>query len=106
MSRGTPRSFYDEVMSERTEARSDEQWGPVARVALGAGVFASTVSVGLFIHTISQLASPIVCATFIAAGIVGRQRATTPLSRMASYAALAGGVIAFVASLVLAGIGR
>jgi hypothetical protein len=94
-------------MSERTETQTpQEEWGPVARVALAAGVFASAVSVGLFIHTISQLASPIVCAIFIAAGVVGRQRAQTALGRMLANGAVAGGVVAFVVSLVLAGIGR
>jgi hypothetical protein len=107
VSGGTAWSFYDGDVSERTQSETPQaQWGPVARVALAAGVFASAVSVGLFIHTISQLASPIVCAVFIAAGIVGRQRAATPAGRLLAYGALAGGVVAFVVSLVLAGIGK
>jgi len=52
-----------------------EQWGPVARYSLAVGVFVSAVSFSLFVHLISQLASPIVSAAFIAAGIVGRRRA-------------------------------
>ena len=83
-----------------------EQWGPAGRVAAAVGMFVTTVSLGLFIHTISQLASPIVCASFIAAGIVGRQRATTQLGRMIALGALAGGIVAAVSSLVLAGVGR
>jgi hypothetical protein len=39
-----------------------EQWGPLARFSFAAGGVVIAVSVGLFIHTISQLASPIVCA--------------------------------------------
>ena len=83
-----------------------EQWGPVARAAMAAGVFVSVVSLCLFIHTISQLASPLVSAGFIAGGIVARRRATTPRANTIAFATLAGGVIGAVASLVLAAAGR
>ncbi len=83
-----------------------EQWGPGARVAMAAGTFVSVVSLCLFIHAISQLASPIVSASFIAAGIVGRRRATTSLGTTIALATLAGGIVGAVASLVLAATGR
>ena len=87
-----------------TERRSagGEQWGPGARVAMAAGTFVSVVSLCLFIHAISQLAS----ASFIAAGIVGRRRATTSLGTTIALATLAGGIVGAVASLVLAATGR
>jgi hypothetical protein len=83
-----------------------EQWGSLARLSVAAGAFVTAVSVGLFIHTISQLASPIVCASFIAAGIVGRQRATTPAGQAVALGSLVGGIVAAITSLALAGAGR
>lgn len=83
-----------------------EQWGSLARISVAAGAFATAVSVGLFIHTISQLASPLVCAAFIAGGIVGRQRATTPAGQAVALGSLIGGIVAAIASLALAGAGR
>jgi hypothetical protein len=83
-----------------------EQWGSFARLSVAAGAFITAVSVGLFIHTISQLASPIVCASFIAAGIVGRQRATTPAGQAVALGSLVGGIVAAITSLALAGAGR
>ena len=93
------------MSGERGETRNDD-WGRAAQVAMAVGAFASVVSVCLFIHTISQLASPIVSAGFIAAGIVGRWRATTPLTTLLSLATLAGGIVGAVASLALAAAGR
>lgn len=89
-----------------TEPRQEEEWGPLARVGLAVGVFVTAVSFSLFIHTISQLAAPIVCASFIAAGIVGRQRATTGTGYALALGSIAGGAIAFVASIALAAAGR
>ncbi len=86
--------------------RTDEQWGTLARLSVAAGAFITAVSVGLFIHTISQLASPIVCAGFIAAGWVGRQRSTTPTGQALAVGALVGGVVAALASITLAATGR
>jgi len=83
-----------------------EQWGPVARYSLAVGVFVSAVSFSLFVHLISQLASPIVSAAFIAAGIVGRRRAATPIGQAIAVAALAGGLVAALASIGLAAAGR
>jgi hypothetical protein len=83
-----------------------EQWGPLARFSFAAGGVVIAVSVGLFIHTISQLASPIVCAAFIAAGWVGRQRATTRAGQALALGILIGGVAAAIASIALAAAGR
>ena len=83
-----------------------EQWDLLARLGLAAGAFLTAVSFGLFIHTISQLSAPIVCAGFIAAGIVGRRRATTPGGRALALGSLAGGVVAALASIALAAAGR
>lgn len=83
-----------------------EQWGPLARISVAAGAFVTAVTFGLFIHTISQLASPIVSASFIAAGIVGRQRATTPAGQAVAFGSLVGGIVAAIMSLALAGAGR
>jgi hypothetical protein len=69
-------------------------------------MFASIVSFSLFVHLVSQLASPLVCAAFIAAGIVGRRRAQTPLAQAVATAALAGGVVAAIASIALTAAGR
>jgi hypothetical protein len=91
---------------ERPRTRTDEQWGPIARLSLAVGAFAIAVSVGLFIHTISQLASPIVCASFIAAGVVGRERAATPQGQAVALGSLVGGIVAAIASIALAAAGR
>jgi len=85
---------------------ADDSWGPVARIATAIGAFLSVVSVTLFIHTISQLASPLVSAAFIAAGIVGRRRATTQLGHLLALATLVGGLVGAVASIALAAAGR
>jgi hypothetical protein len=84
----------------------EEQWGSLARLSVAAGAFITAVSVGLFIHTISQLASPIVCAGFIAAGIVGRQRSTTQAGQAVALGSLVGGIVAALTSIVLAAVGR
>jgi hypothetical protein len=83
-----------------------EQWGTVARLSLAAGVFASVVSFSLFVHLVSQLASPLVSALFIAAGIVGRRRAATQLGHAVAVATLTGGAVAAIASIALAAAGR
>ena len=59
-----------------------------------------------FIHTISHLASPVVSAGFIAAGIVARRRATTALTTTIALATVAGGVVGAVASVALVAAGR
>jgi hypothetical protein len=84
----------------------NEEWGPVARLALAAGLFASTVSFALFVHLVSLLASMLVSAAWIAAGIVGRRRTQTPLGNAAAAATLAGGVVSAIASIALAAAGR
>ena len=82
-----------------------EQWGTVARLLLAAGILASVVSFSLFVHLVSQLASPLVSAAFIAAGVVGRRRATTPLGHAVALATLAGGIVGAIASIALAAAG-
>jgi hypothetical protein len=90
-----------------TQPRTGDDWGALAaRIGLAAGTFLTAVSFSLFIHTISQLAAPIVCASFIAAGIVGRQRGTTPGGQAIALGSIAGGAVAFVASIALAAAGR
>ena len=91
---------------EPTGGSAPDQWGPVARIAIAVGAVASVVSVSLFIHTISQLASPIVSTSFIAAGIVGRRRATTPLGQILALATLVGGIVGAAASIALVAAGR
>jgi Ca2+/Na+ antiporter len=86
--------------------RAGEPWGPLTRFWFAAGGFVIAVSVGLFIHTISQLASPLTCAAFIAAGWVGRQRATTPAGQALALGTLIGGIAAAIASIALAAAGR
>jgi hypothetical protein len=88
------------------DTEGGEQWGAVARLSLAAGVFASVVSFSLFVHLVSQLASPLVSAAFIAAGIVGRRRAATPLGQAVALATLAGGLTGAIASIALAAAGR
>jgi pyrrolidone-carboxylate peptidase len=83
-----------------------EEWGTLARVSLGAGSFVVAVSVGLFMHTISQLSSPLVCAGFIAAGVVGRRRASTAMGQALAVGAIVGGLAAAIASIALAAAGR
>ncbi len=91
---------------EPTRDARPDQWGPVARAAIAIGAFLSVVSVSLFIHTISQLASPLVSASFIAAGIVGRRRATTSLGWTLAVATLVGGIVGAIASIALVAAGR
>jgi hypothetical protein len=83
-----------------------EEWGPVGLVSIAVGAFVIAVSLGLFMHTISQLASPIVCAAFIAAGIVGRRRAATPAGAAIGIGTIAGGVVAAIAGLALTATGH
>jgi hypothetical protein len=80
--------------------------GALARLAVAAGAFLCAVSFSLFIHTVSQLSSPIVSAAFIAGGIVGRQRAATAVAHAVAVGALAGGGVAAIASIALAAAGR
>jgi pyrrolidone-carboxylate peptidase len=81
--------------------------GMLSRAGIAAGAFVCAVSFSLFIHSISQLSSPIVSAAFIAAGVVLRQRASTATGQAIALGALVGGVVAAVASLALtaAGVG-
>jgi pyrrolidone-carboxylate peptidase len=79
--------------------------GTLARAGIVAGAFVCVVSFSLFIHTISQLSSPIVSALFIAAGVVLRQRAATPTAHAVALGSLAGGVVAAVATIALAAAG-
>ena len=58
--------------------RAAGEQGRLTQLGIAAGAFISAVSFTLFIHSISQLSSPIISAAFIAAGIVLRQRAATP----------------------------
>lgn len=88
------------------DGQQTEVWGPWARLSIAVGGFVIAVSMGLFIHTISQLASPIVSAGFIAAGWVARQRASTPAGQAMALGALVGGVVAAIASIALAAAGR
>jgi hypothetical protein len=76
--------------------------GALSRAGIAAGAFVCAVSFSLFIHSISQLSSPIVSAAFIAAGIVLRQRATTATGQAIALGALVGGIVAAVASIALA----
>jgi len=81
--------------------------GVLSRAGIVAGAFVCAVSFSLFIHSISQLSSPIVSAAFIAAGVVLRQRASTGSGQAIALGALAGGIVAAVASVALtaAGVG-
>jgi hypothetical protein len=81
------------------------QW-TAGRVGLAAGAFICAVSFSLFIHTISQLSSPLVCAAFIAGGVVARRRSATIDGRALAAGVLAGGIVAAVASLVLTSTGH
>jgi hypothetical protein len=80
--------------------------GRLSRLGIAAGAFVSAVSFSLFIHSVSQLSSPIVSAAFIAGGIVARQRAATPTAHAIALGVLAGGVVAALASIALAAAGR
>jgi hypothetical protein len=93
--------FYDGVVSTST-AREP---GALMLAGVAVGTFICTVSFALFIHTISQLSSPIVAAAFIAAGIVLRQRATTPVAHTIAVTTIVSGVLAGVASIALAAAG-
>ena len=79
--------------------------GALSRVGIAAGAFVCAVSFSLFIHSISQLSSPIVSAAFIAAGVVLRQRASTPSGQAIGLGALVGGAVAAIASIALAAAG-
>lgn len=81
-------------------------WGWIGLALFAVGAFLIAVSIGLFMHTISQLASPIVCAAFIAAGIVGRQRATTAAGSWFAVGSIVGGAVAAVAGIVLTATGH
>lgn len=78
----------------------------LSRLGLAAGTFICAVSFSLFIHTISQLSSPIVSAMFIAGGVVGRQRIHTASGQALSLGFLVGGVVAAVSSIALAAAGH
>jgi hypothetical protein len=78
------------------------QPGPISRAGIAAGAFVCAVSFSLFIHSISQLSSPIVSAAFIAAGVVLRQRATTGTGQAIALGALVGGTVSAIASIALA----
>jgi hypothetical protein len=88
------------------EQRGGGELGALGRLGIAAGTFLCAVSFSLFIHTVSQLSSPIVAAAFIAGGIVARQRAVTPAGHAIALGALAGGVVAAIASIALAAAGR
>lgn len=78
----------------------------MARIGLAAGAFAIAVSFSLFIHTISQLSSPIVSALFIAGGVVGRRRVPTSSGQAIATGTIVGGVVAAIAAITLAAAGR
>jgi pyrrolidone-carboxylate peptidase len=82
--------------------RAEREQGLATQLGIAAGAFVCAVSFSLFIHSISQLSSPIVSALFIAGGIVLRQRATTPTAHAIAIGMLIGGIVAAIASLVLA----
>jgi hypothetical protein len=79
--------------------------GALTRAGIATGAFVCAVSFSLFIHSISQLSSPLVSAAFIAAGVVLRQRATTAAGQAIALGVLVGGAVAAVASLALAATG-
>jgi hypothetical protein len=79
--------------------------GALTLAAVAVGTFVCAVSFALFIHTISQLSSPIVAAAFIAAGVVLRQRATTPIAQTIAVTSMVAGTVAAVASIALAAAG-
>jgi hypothetical protein len=83
-----------------------EEWGTLGLVSFAVGAFVIAVSVGLFMHTISQLASPIVYAAFVATGIVARRRARTPAAVALGLGAVAGGVVAAIAGITLTATGH
>jgi hypothetical protein len=85
--------------------RAEREQGFVTQLGIAAGAFISAVSFSLFIHSISQLSSPIVSASFIAGGFVLRQRATTPTAQAIAIGMLVGGVVAAIASIALAATG-
>ncbi len=85
--------------------RAAGEQGRLTQLGIAAGAFISAVSFSLFIHSISQLSSPIVSAAFIAAGIVLRQRAATPTAHAIAVGLLVGGVVAAIASIALAAAG-
>ena len=80
-------------------------WTP-SRIGLAVGAFICAVSFALFIHTISQLSSPLVCAAFIAAGVVARRRAATGDAQALAVGVLVGGVVGAIASVILVATGH
>jgi hypothetical protein len=88
----------------RQRAAGDQGW--LTQLGIAGGAFISAVSFSLFIHSVSQLSSPIVSAAFIAAGIVLRQRARTATAHAIAIGMLVGGVVAAIASIALAAAGR
>ena len=88
------------------EKRAGRELRSLERLGIAVGTFACVVSFALFIHTISQLSSPLVSALFIAAGIVGRQRSTTSVGQTVAVTTIVGGVVAAVSSLVLVATGH
>jgi len=84
----------------------DEQWGQPARLSLAVGVFASAVSLALFLYALSPIAAVLAAGLAIAAGVVGRERAATTFGSLLAGAALAGGVVAAIAAIALAAAGR
>jgi len=78
----------------------------LGRVGLAAGAFICAVSFALFIHTISQLSSPLVCAAFIAAGVVAKRRATSSDGQALAVGIVIGGAVGAIASVTLAATGH
>jgi hypothetical protein len=78
----------------------------LSRAGLAVGAFICAVSFSLFIHTVSQLSSPIVAALFISGGIVGRRRGRAEGTQALSLGFLSGGVLAAVAAIALTAAGR
>jgi hypothetical protein len=100
---GASRGFYDASVEPRT---ASGELSTLGKLGLSAGAFVCAVSFSLFIHTISQLSSPLVCAAFIAAGIVARRRVATESGKALAIGVLVGGGVAAVASIVLAAAGH
>jgi pyrrolidone-carboxylate peptidase len=76
--------------------------GALSRAGIAVGTFICAVSFALFIHSVSQLSSPLVSAAFIAIGVVLRQRASSSTGLAIANGALAGGVVAAIAAIALA----
>lgn len=88
------------------DGRRDADWSLPARALLAAGVLVSAVSLSLFLYAVSPIASVIVAALFVAAGVVGRERASTGFASLLAVAALSGGAIAAIGAIALAAAGR